>query len=83
MRILALGGSGGMGRFAVSSLLPLACGVKMFLDGVISQRGIHAPESGIIDPKIFLDYFAKEIGDGIKLSPLISINEENNFSKLQ
>ena len=56
--------------------LPLACGVKMFLDGVISQRGIHAPESGIIDPKIFLDYFAKEIGNGIELSPLISINED-------
>ena len=53
--------------------LPLACGVKMFLDGVISQRGIHAPESGIIDPKIFLDYFAKEIGDGVKLSPLVTI----------
>ena len=53
--------------------LPLACGVKMFLDGVISQRGIHAPESGIIDPKIFLDYFAKEIGDGVELSPLITI----------
>ncbi len=63
--------------------LPLACGVKMFLDGVISQRGIHAPESGIIDPKIFLDYFAKEIAEGIELSPLISINEENNFSNLQ
>ena len=59
--------------------LPLACGVKMFLDGVITQRGIHAPESGIIDPKIFLDYFAKEIGDGVKLSPLIAINEDNNF----
>ena len=58
---------------------PLACGVKMFLDGLISQRGIHAPESGIIDPKIFLDYFAKEIGDGVKLSPLIAINEDNNF----
>ena len=50
--------------------LPLAFGVKIFLDG-------------IIDPKIFLDYFAKEIGDGIELSPLISINEENNFSNLQ
>ena len=59
--------------------LPLACGVKMFLDGVISQRGIHAPESGIIDPKIFLNYFAKEIGDGIELSPLITINEDNDF----
>ena len=62
--------------------LPLACGVKMFLDGVISQRGIHAPESGIIDPKIFLNYFAKEIGDGIELSPLITINEDDNFSSL-
>ena len=54
----------------------------MFLDGVISQRGIHAPESGIIDPKIFLNYFAREIGDGIELSPLITINEDNNFSSL-
>ena len=62
--------------------LPLACGVKMFLDGVISQRGIHAPESGIIDPKIFLNYFAKEIGDEIELSPLITINEDDNFSSL-
>ena len=62
--------------------LPLACGVKMSLDGVISQRGIHAPESGIIDPKIFLNYFAKEIGDGIELSPLITINEDDNFSSL-
>jgi saccharopine dehydrogenase-like NADP-dependent oxidoreductase len=59
--------------------LPLACGVKMFLDGVITQRGIHAPESGIIDPKIFLDYFTKEIGDRVKLSPIITINEDNNF----
>ena len=59
--------------------LPLACGVKMFLDGEISQRGIHAPESGIINPKIFLDYFAREIGDGVELSPLITINEGNNF----
>ena len=59
--------------------LPLACGVKMFLDGVISQRGIHAPESGIIDPEIFLDYFAKEIGNGVELSPLIVINEDNNY----
>ena len=59
--------------------LPLACGVKMFLDGVITQRGIHAPESGIIEPKKFLDYFAKEIGSGIQLSPLITINEDNDF----
>ena len=51
----------------------------MFLDGVITQRGIHAPESGIIDPKKFLDYFAKEIGSGIQLSPLITINEDNDF----
>ena len=58
--------------------LPLACGVKMFLDGVILQRGIHSPESGIIDPKIFLDYFAKEIGDEIDLFPLVTKNENNN-----
>ena len=57
--------------------LPLACGVKMFLDGVITQRGIHAPESGIIDPKIFIDYFAKEISDRVKLKPLITFSENN------
>ena len=59
--------------------LPLVCGVKMFLDGIITQRGIHAPESGIIDPKIFLEYLAKEIGNGIELSPLITMNEGNDF----
>tara|TARA_B100001057_G_scaffold24938_1_gene22923 strand:- start:645 stop:1811 length:1167 start_codon:yes stop_codon:yes gene_type:complete len=58
--------------------LPLVSGVKMFLDGVISQRGIHAPESGIIDPKIFLDYLAKEIGNGIELSPIITINGDDD-----
>ena len=57
--------------------LPLACGVKMFLDGVITQRGIHAPESGIIDPKIFIDYFAKEMSDRVKLKPLITFSENN------
>ena len=57
--------------------LPLACGVKMFLDGVITQRGIHAPESGIIDPKIFIDYLAKEINNGVKLKPLITFSENN------
>jgi saccharopine dehydrogenase-like NADP-dependent oxidoreductase len=57
--------------------LPLACGVKMFLDGVITQKGIHAPESGIIDPKIFIDYLAKEINKGAKLKPLITFSENN------
>ena len=57
--------------------LPLACGVKMFLDGVITQKGIHAPESGIIDPKIFIDYLAKEINNGVKLKPLITFSENN------
>ena len=50
---------------------------KMFLDGVITQRGIHAPESGIIDPKIFIDYLAKEINNGVKLKPLITFSENN------
>ena len=57
--------------------LPLACGVKMFLDGVITQRGIHAPESGIIDPKIFIDYLAKEINNVVKFKPLITFSENN------
>ena len=51
----------------------------MFLDGIITQRGIHAPESGIINPKIFLDYFTREIGNEVELSPLITINENNNY----
>ena len=34
--------------------LPLSCGVKMFIDGLIKKKGIHAPESGIIDPKILI-----------------------------
>jgi len=57
--------------------LPLACGVKMFLDGLITQRGIHAPESGIIDPKIFIDYLAKEINNVVKFKPLITFSENN------
>ena len=51
---------------------PLVSGVKMLIDGLIDDSGVHAPESGIIDPKLFINYFAREIGNGIKLFPKIT-----------
>ena len=51
---------------------PLVSGVQMLFDGLIDDSGVHAPESGIIDPKLFINYFAREIGNGIKLFPKIT-----------
>ena len=36
---------------------PLACGLKMFLNGEISKAGVFAPESGAIDPSALLANF--------------------------
>ena len=33
--------------------IPLACGLKMLLDGQITERGVLAPESGAINPQYF------------------------------
>ena len=55
---------------------PLACGVKMFIDGLIKGNGVHAPESGIIDPRIFINYFAKEIDNGVEIIPLTTKSEK-------
>ena len=38
---------------------PLSCGVKMILDGLVLDTGVHAPESGIIDPELFLAIFQR------------------------
>ena len=51
---------------------PLACGVKMLADGVINQTGVHAPESGIINPDLFFDYLSKELPGDISIKPEIS-----------
>jgi saccharopine dehydrogenase-like NADP-dependent oxidoreductase len=51
---------------------PLACGVKMLADGVINQTGVHAPESGIINPDLFFDYLSKELPSDISIKPEIS-----------
>ena len=54
---------------------PLACGVKMLIDGLIDSSGVHAPESGIIDPGLFMNYLSKEISNGVKLFPVITRSE--------
>ena len=48
---------------------PLACGVKMLIDGLIDSSGVHAPESGIIDPGLFMNYLSREINYEGKLFP--------------
>jgi saccharopine dehydrogenase-like NADP-dependent oxidoreductase len=52
--------------------LPLATGIRMFIDGKIKKYGVHTPESPIIDPKIFLYYFKKEAGDNFALNTVIT-----------
>ena len=52
--------------------LPLATGVRMFIDGKIEKNGVHTPESPIIDPKIFFNYFKKGMGDNNKLNIMIT-----------
>ena len=51
---------------------PLSCGVKMILDGLIQDTGVHAPESGIIDPELFFSYLSKEIDGSESIIPLIT-----------
>ena len=41
-----------LGMGAVTGI-PLACGLKMLLDGRINNRGVFAPESGAINPEEF------------------------------
>ena len=51
---------------------PLSCGVKMILDGLVLDTGVHAPESGIIDPELFFSYLSKEIDGSESIIPLIT-----------
>ena len=41
-----------LGMGAVTGI-PLACGLKMLLDGRINIKGVLAPESGAINPEEF------------------------------
>ena len=52
--------------------LPLTVGVQMFIEGKINKNGVHTPESPIIDPKIFFDYFKKGAGDNFILNTIIT-----------
>ena len=52
--------------------LPLATGVRMFIDGKIKKHGVHTPESPIIDPKIFFNYFKKGMGGNNELNIIIT-----------
>ena len=52
--------------------LPLATGVKMFIDGKIKKHGVHTPESPIIEPKIFFIYFKKGMGVNNELNTIIT-----------
>ena len=52
--------------------LPLATGIKMFIDKKINHYGVHTPESEIFDPSIFFDYLKEEMGEDAVLNTLIS-----------
>ena len=45
---------------------------RIFIDGKINKIGVHTPESPIIDPKIFFDYFKKGAGDNFMLNTIIT-----------
>ena len=69
MKRLVLFVSGGMGE---ATSLPLVTGVRMFIEGKIKKFGVHTPESPIIDPKIFFNFFRKEMGDKFRLNTIIT-----------
>jgi hypothetical protein len=50
--------------------IPLACGLKLLVDGKILQKGVFAPE-GAIDPNDFFNELNK-------ISDLLDVDEENN-----
>jgi len=61
-----------VGVMGEATSLPLTVGVQMFIDGKINKNGVHTPESPIIDPKIFFDYFKKGAGDNFILNTIIT-----------
>ena len=38
--------------------IPLACALKMLIEGKITKKGVLAPESGVIDPQYFFSEFS-------------------------
>jgi len=55
--------------------IPLACGLKLLVDGKILQKGVFAPE-GAIEPSDFFD----ELNN---ISDLLVIDEENNTNDIE
>ena len=55
--------------------LPLGLWKKLVLFGLIDSSGVHAPESGIIDPGLFMNYLSREINNEGKLFPVITRSE--------
>ena len=53
--------------------IPLACGLKLLVDGKILQKGVFAPE-GAINPNEFF----KELNN---ISDLLDVDEENNTNE--
>ncbi|MBA59320.1 MAG: saccharopine dehydrogenase [Gammaproteobacteria bacterium] len=63
---------------------PLACGLKMFIEGGIDRRGVFAPECGAIDPFIFLDHFFRLILElpeeqSFEVSEMIEIRDSRDL----
>ena len=71
MKILAIGGSGGMGGVTG---IPLACGLKMLLDGRINIKGVLAPESGAIIPEEFFSVLTENTAEKIPLEDFIKVS---------
>ena len=49
--------------------------IHWLIDGLIDSSGVHAPESGIIDPELFMNYLSREIDNEGKLFPVITRSE--------
>tara|TARA_B110000014_G_C20119256_1_gene592333 strand:+ start:1938 stop:3140 length:1203 start_codon:yes stop_codon:yes gene_type:complete len=48
--------SSNIGMGAITGI-PLACALKMLIEGKITKKGVLAPESGVIDPQYFFSEF--------------------------
>ena len=46
--------------------VPLACGLELLLDKVITQRGVFAPEAGAIDPHAFFTALGARVSRGLE-----------------
>ena len=60
-----------------STGIPLACGLKLLLQGKVTEKGVFAPESGVLDPKDLLVEFVsvlQEQGDVPPAEDLIKVS---------